>query len=173
MTGLLQTDAAINPGNSGGPLVDRSGRLLGINTAGVRLAEAENVSFAIAIDEALPVIAKIRKAPPESEAWLGIAYSSVDSESAAVQLGLDGTVRGAAVTVVYPGGPAEKADLAVGDVVIAADDVPVELGRRPQRGDRQPRPRRRARSGGDRHGRAQARHRRRRQEGARRATVGA
>jgi S1-C subfamily serine protease len=126
LTGLLQTDAAINPGNSGGPLVDRSGRLLGINTAGVRLAEAENVSFAIAIDEALPVIAKIRQAPPESDVWLGIAYSSVDSESAAVQLGLDGTVRGAAVTVVYPGGPAEKADLAVGDVVIAADDRPVD-----------------------------------------------
>ena len=125
LTGLLQTDAAINPGNSGGPLVDRSGRLLGINTAGIRLAEAENVSFAIAIDEALPVIAKIRKAPPDTEAWLGIAYSSVDSESAAVQLGLDGSVRGAAVTVVYPGGPAAKADLAVGDVVIAADDVPV------------------------------------------------
>ena len=91
LTGLLQTDAAINPGNSGGPLVDRSGRLLGVNTAGVRLAEAENVSFAIAIDEALPVIAKIRQAPPESDVWLGIAYSSVDSESAAVQLGLDGT----------------------------------------------------------------------------------
>jgi S1-C subfamily serine protease len=126
LTGLLQTDAAINPGNSGGPLVDRSGRLLGINTAGVRLAEAENVSFAIAIDEALPVIAKIRKAPPDTDAWLGIAYSSVDSESAAVQLGLDGTVRGAAVTVVYPGGPAAKADLAVGDVIIAADDVPVD-----------------------------------------------
>jgi S1-C subfamily serine protease len=126
LTGLLQTDAAINPGNSGGPLVDRSGRLLGINTAGVRLAEAENVSFAIAIDEALPVIARIRQAPPASESWLGIAYSSVDSESAAVQLGLDGTVRGAAVTVVYPGGPAEKVDLAVGDVVIAADDVPVD-----------------------------------------------
>jgi putative serine protease PepD len=126
LTGLLQTDAAINPGNSGGPLVDRSGRLLGINTAGVRLAEAENVSFAIAIDEALPVIAKIRRAPPDTEAWLGIAYSSVDSESAAVQLGLDGSVRGAAVTVVYPGGPAEKADLAVGDVVIAADDVPID-----------------------------------------------
>ena len=62
LTGLLQTDAAINPGNSGGPLVDRLGRLVGINTAGVRLAEAENVSFAIAIDEALPVIARIRNA---------------------------------------------------------------------------------------------------------------
>ena len=126
LTGLLQTDAAINPGNSGGPLVDRSGRLLGINTAGVRLADAENISFAIAIDEALPVIDRIRKEPPSSKAWLGIAYSSVDSESAAVQLGLDGSVRGAAVTVVYPGGPAAKADLAVGDVIIVADDRPVD-----------------------------------------------
>ena len=74
LTGLLQTDAAINPGNSGGPLVDRSGRLVGINTAGVRLAEAENISFAIAIDEALPVIEEIRAEPPATEAWLGIAY---------------------------------------------------------------------------------------------------
>ena len=105
LTGLLQTDAAINPGNSGGPLVDRLGRLVGINTAGVRLAEAENVSFAIAIDGALPVIERIRNETPATEAWLGIAFNSVDSDAAAVQLGLDASVRGAAVTVVYPGGP--------------------------------------------------------------------
>jgi len=125
LTGLLQTDAAINPGNSGGPLVDRSGRLVGINTAGIRDADTENIGFAIAIDEALPVIDRISKAPPATQAWLGIAYSSVDSESAAVQLGLDSSTRGAAVTVVYPGGPADKANLAVGDVIIAADDVPI------------------------------------------------
>jgi S1-C subfamily serine protease len=126
LTGLLQTDAAINPGNSGGPLVDRLGRLVGINTAGVRLAEAENVSFAIAIDEALPVIEQIRNQTPASRAWLGIAFGSVESDAAAVQLGLDASVRGAAVTVVYPGGPGEDADLAVGDVIIAADDVPID-----------------------------------------------
>ncbi|HWL32823.1 MAG TPA: trypsin-like peptidase domain-containing protein [Gaiellaceae bacterium] len=125
LTGLLQTDAAINPGNSGGPLVDRSGRLVGINTAGIRNADTENIGFAIAIDEALPVIARISDAPPATEAWLGIAFSSVDSESAAVQLGLDSSTRGAAVTVVYPGGPGDKADMAVGDVIIAADDVPI------------------------------------------------
>jgi S1-C subfamily serine protease len=125
LTGLLQTDAAINPGNSGGPLVDRSGRLVGINTAGIRDADTENIGFAIAIDEALPVIDRISEAPPATQAWLGIAYSSVDSESAAVQLGLDSSTRGAAVTEVYPGGPADKADLAVGDVIIAADDVPI------------------------------------------------
>ena len=126
LTGLLQTDAAINPGNSGGPLVDRQGRLVGINTAGVRLAEAENVSFAIAIDEALPVIARIRKQTPTTTTWFGVAFNSVDTDSAAVQLGLDASVRGAAITVVYPGGPGEDADLAVGDVIIAADDVPID-----------------------------------------------
>jgi S1-C subfamily serine protease len=125
LTGLLQTDAAINPGNSGGPLVDRSGRLVGINTAGIRNADTENIGFAIAIDEALPVIAQISDAPPETDTWLGIAFSSVDSETAAVQLGLDSSTRGAAVTVVYPGGPADKANMAVGDVIIAADDVPI------------------------------------------------
>ena len=125
LTGLLQTDAAINPGNSGGPLVDRSGRLVGINTAGIRNADTENIGFAIAIDGALPVIAQISDAPPTTEAWLGIAYSSVDSESAAVQLGLDSSTRGAAVTEVYPGGPGDSADLAVGDVIVAADDVPI------------------------------------------------
>ena len=125
LTGLLQTDAAINPGNSGGPLVDRSGRLVGINTAGIRNADTENIGFAIAIDGALPVIAQISDAPPTTQAWLGIAYSSVDSETAAVQLGLDSSTRGAAVTEVYPGGPGDKADLAVGDVIVAADDVPI------------------------------------------------
>jgi len=126
LTGLLQTDAAINPGNSGGALVDRLGRLVGINTAGVRLAEAENVSFAIAIDGALPVLERIRNQTPATQAWLGIAFGSIDSDASAVQLGLDASVRGAAVTVVYPGGPGEDADLAVGDVIIAADDLPID-----------------------------------------------
>jgi S1-C subfamily serine protease len=126
LTGLLQTDAAINPGNSGGALVDRRGRLVGINTAGVRLPEAENVGFAIAIDGALPVIARIRNETPTTQTWLGIAFNSVDTDAAAVQLGLDASIRGAAITAVYPGGPGAEADLAVGDVIIAADDVPID-----------------------------------------------
>ena len=125
LTGLLQTDAAINPGNSGGPLVDRAGRLVGINTAGIREDGTEGIGFAIAIDGALPIIDELSRGAPTTEAWLGISFSSVDSESAAVQLGLDSSTRGAAVTAVYPGGPGAKADLAVGDVIIAADDVPI------------------------------------------------
>ena len=125
LTGLLQTDAAINPGNSGGPLVDRAGRLVGINTAGIREDGTEGIGFAIAIDGALPVIDELSRGAPSSEGWLGISFSSVASESAAVQLGLDSSTRGAAVTAVYAGGPGAKADLAVGDVIIAADDVPI------------------------------------------------
>ena len=56
LVGVLQTDAAINPGNSGGPLIDAEGRLVGINTAGASAASAENIGFAISIDEALPII---------------------------------------------------------------------------------------------------------------------
>jgi S1-C subfamily serine protease len=56
MEGLLQTDAAINPGNSGGPVIDSAGRLIGISTAAAYAASAENIGFAIAIDEAVPVV---------------------------------------------------------------------------------------------------------------------
>jgi S1-C subfamily serine protease len=125
LTGLLQTDAAINPGNSGGALVDRLGRLIGINTAAARSQDAQNVGFAIAIDGALPVIEEIRQTPPESRAWFGAAFGSVDTNDAAIQLGLDAATRGAVVTVVYPGEPGEKAGLEVGDVITVADDVPI------------------------------------------------
>ena len=56
LTGLLQTDAAINPGNSGGALIDSDCRLIGINTAAASASSAENIGFAVAIDEALPII---------------------------------------------------------------------------------------------------------------------
>ena len=59
MSGLLQTDAAINPGNSGGALLDGAGRLIGINTAAASAASAENIGFAISIDEALPTVQNI------------------------------------------------------------------------------------------------------------------
>ena len=124
LRGLLQTDAAINPGNSGGPLVDLSGRLVGINTAVARLMDAENIGFAISIEEALPVIERIRR-PAAARAWFGVAVGSVESDAAAVRLGLDPSVRGVVVSAVYDGQPAAKAGIVVGDVIVGVDGVPV------------------------------------------------
>jgi len=121
LEGLLQTDAAINPGNSGGALVDRAGRLIGINSAAATQGTAENVGFAIAIDEALPVIAEIRREPAAARAWLGAATSSVETDAAAAQLGLDPSTRGVLVTEVFEGGPAAKAGVVEGDLIVTAD----------------------------------------------------
>jgi S1-C subfamily serine protease len=121
LEGLLQTDAAINPGNSGGALVDRAGRLVGINTAAARGGTAENIGFAIAIDGARPVIDEIRTEPQASRAWLGAGTASVESEAAAVALGLDPSTRGVRVTEVYEGGPAARAGLEPGDVIVALE----------------------------------------------------
>jgi putative serine protease PepD len=125
LEGLLQTDAAINPGNSGGALVDRAGRLVGINTAGARGGETENIGFAIAIDGARPVIDGIRAEPQATRAWLGAGIASVESDAAAVALGLDPSTRGVRVTDVYEGGPAARAGLEPGDVIVALDGRPI------------------------------------------------
>ncbi len=119
LEGLLQTDAAINPGNSGGALVDRAGRLIGINTA--RAGLADNIGFAIAIDEALPVIDRLRTTPVGSQAWLGAGLASVESDGAAAALGLDPAIRGVRVVEVFRGGPAADAGLELGDVIVALD----------------------------------------------------
>jgi S1-C subfamily serine protease len=125
LEGLLQTDAAINPGNSGGALVDRAGRLVGINTAAGRGDAAENIGFAIEIDAALPIIEEIRSEPEATRAWLGISISSVESDAAAVALGLDPSTRGVRLTDVFQGGPAARAELVPGDVIVALDGAPI------------------------------------------------
>jgi serine protease Do len=119
LQGLLQTDAAINPGNSGGPLVDAGGKLIGINTVAAR--SAENVGFAIAIDEARPVIDEIRSKPAAQRAWLGATFDSIDTAAAAVQIGLAPGTRGAAVIAVFADSPASKAGLREGDVVVSIE----------------------------------------------------
>ena len=119
LEGLLQTDAAINPGNSGGALVDSAGNLIGINT--IAAAGAENIGFAIAIDGARSVIDQIRSKPAGRQAWIGVTFDSIGSSAAAVQIGLQPDVRGAAVVAVFADSPASKAGLREGDVVVAVD----------------------------------------------------
>jgi S1-C subfamily serine protease len=119
LEGLLQTDAAINPGNSGGPLIDTAGRVVGINT--VAASSAENVGFAISIDEARPVIDEIRSKPADKRAWMGVTFDSIDSAASAVQIGLAPEIRGSAVIAVFTDSPASKAGLREGDVIVAID----------------------------------------------------
>jgi S1-C subfamily serine protease len=114
----IQTDAAINPGNSGGPLVDLSGRVVGINTAGAG-GQAENIGFAIAIDAAERTIASAIANPSAPVAYLGVVTQDV-SPSLAFQLGLQ-VQSGAYVVDVSPGGPAEKAGVQPGDVIVGFD----------------------------------------------------
>jgi S1-C subfamily serine protease len=123
LRGLLQTDAAINPGNSGGALVDARGRLIGINTVGD--TRAQNIGFAIAIDGARSVIDEIRTRPADRRAWIGVTFDSVDSASAAVQIGLPPDTRGAGAVAVFSGSPAARAGLHEGDVVVAIGGRPV------------------------------------------------
>src|SRR5207237_4997804 len=76
-THVIQTDAAINPGNSGGPLVNLAGQVVGIDTAGAQ--QAENIGFAIAIDEARPTIDRAIANPSAPVAYLGVTTVDVTS----------------------------------------------------------------------------------------------
>jgi serine protease Do len=122
--GVIQTDAAINPGNSGGPLVDLNGQVVGVNTAGVQAAAAENIGFAIAIDRARPVIEDAVEEPATLQAYLGVTTESVTPASQA-QLDLPVNA-GAIVTSLAPGAPAEEAEIEVGDVIVAIADQAVD-----------------------------------------------
>jgi serine protease Do len=126
---IIQTDAAINPGNSGGPLVDLNGEVVGINTAGAGAASAENIGFAIQIDAAKPTILDAVADPNEPVAYLGVG--SVDADNPQVQFEFDPAVdQGALLASIAPGGPAERAGIRVGDVVVGFDGEAVDGARR-------------------------------------------
>lgn len=123
LVGLLQTDAAINPGNSGGALLDLNGRLVGINTAVA--GSAENIGFAIAIDEAMPIINEIITEPPAQQGWLGVQLAPITSSALALEVGVPPDTRGALVFGLIPDGPADQAGLEEGEVVTAIDGEPL------------------------------------------------
>lgn len=128
LEGVLQTDAAINPGNSGGALVDRSGQLVGINTAAASAGFAENIGFAISIDSALPVIEQILEEPPEKRAWLGVSIADLNPTTAVQPPfeGVDPDTEGAGLVQVFQGGPADEAGLRAGEVITRVEDTVVD-----------------------------------------------
>jgi serine protease Do len=122
---LIQTDAAINPGNSGGPLVDASGRVIGINTA--IIGDAQSIGFAIAINGLRDLIDDLAELDEQPIAFLGVLTTPVDQ--APEDVGVDA---GAYVVEVTDGTGASDAGIEAGDVITAVDgeDVtaPVDVG---------------------------------------------
>ena len=114
---FLQTDAAINQGNSGGPLLNLKGEVVGINSA-IR-ANANNIGFAIPINMVKELLPSLLRDGKVSRSGLGVRVDPVN-ESEATRLGRPDR-KGALVKMVSPGGGAERAGLAVGDVILAFD----------------------------------------------------
>jgi serine protease DegQ len=105
---FIQTDAAINPGNSGGALIDTAGRLIGINTAILSSGGgSEGIGFAIPVDLVQQVVASLVKTGRVNRGYLGVS-----TEPAARGR------KGAMIVAVQRGGPADRAGLAPGDVVV-------------------------------------------------------
>ena len=122
---FIQTDAAINPGNSGGALVDMDGRLIGINTAIFsKSGGSHGIGFAIPSNMVRLVVQSALKGGKVQRPWLGAALQTVTPDIAE-SLGL-ATPSGALVAKVHAKGPAAKAGLKAGDVVVSVDDKPVQ-----------------------------------------------
>ena len=118
---LIQTDASINPGNSGGPLLDLTGKVVGINTANI--PGAQSIGFAIPVNTAKTVLEDIVKHGRVTRPWLGVIGIDVSRElSRRFGLTVDA---GVMVMRVIPESPAERADLQSGDVVVAIADTRV------------------------------------------------
>jgi S1-C subfamily serine protease len=121
---IIQTDAAINPGNSGGALVDRNGRLIGINTAilaTVRAGEMpgfQGVGFAISARDAISIADELIAHGLVRHARLGIQGGTITPRDAE-QLGVEAT-EGVYVDRLQDGGPAEEAGVQPGDIIIRA-----------------------------------------------------
>jgi S1-C subfamily serine protease len=121
---VIQTDAALNPGNSGGPLVNSRAEVIGVNTATIR--PAQGICFAIAINTAIFVAGKLLK-----DGYIRRGYIGVEAQTAKV---LRAVVRfhdlpadtGALVLSAEENGPAYKAGLRPGDVIVMMDGKPVD-----------------------------------------------
>src|SRR5439155_196329 len=125
---FIQTDASINPGNSGGPLVDQDGRVVGINAAIVSPAGGNvGIGFAVPIALARWVVDQIREHGAVVRGWVGVAIQAVTPDLAR-SFGLHGA-EGALVADVTSGGPAAKAGIARGDVIVRWGDRRVQHSR--------------------------------------------
>lgn len=125
---LIQSDVAVNPGNSGGPLINMRGEVIGINSQIATLSGAYNgISFAVPIDEVMRVADQLKTTGKVTRGRLGVQIAEV-TRDVAESLGL-GKARGAEVSMVEAGGPAEKGGIKVGDIILKFNGQPIETTR--------------------------------------------
>ncbi len=122
---FIQTDVAVNPGNSGGPLLDLSGQVVGINSQIIsRSGGFMGISLAIPIDEAMEVAAQLKQSGKVTRGRIGVQIGEV-SKDVAQASGLDNQ-EGAMVSRVAPDGPAEKAGITAGDIILSFGGKKIE-----------------------------------------------
>ena len=122
---FIQTDASINRGNSGGPMFNLDGQVIGINTAIFSPSGGSvGIGFSIPANLAKPVIDQLKEFGRARRGWLGVRIQTV-TEELADSLGLS-KPHGALVANLTEGGPAEKAKVMVGDVILSFDGKPIE-----------------------------------------------
>src|SRR5438093_3821277 len=113
--GMIQTDAAINPGNSGGPLANALGEVVGVNSSIFTSSGGSvGIGFAIPIERALRVADELRRFGKVRRAWVGLDVAGAEDLRGWKRVG------GLPVTQVAAGGPAGRAGLAAGDVLVSA-----------------------------------------------------
>jgi serine protease Do len=123
---MIQTDAAINGGNSGGPLVNSMGEIIGMNTLIFTAGTQGNIGlgFAIPINKVKQIVDVLKaNGKIDRDFEIGMRIQSID-ESIAKYYDLKRT-RGVIITKIYPGTPADKADLQVGDIILKIEDFQI------------------------------------------------
>jgi S1-C subfamily serine protease len=128
ISNVIQTDAAINPGNSGGPLIDATGRVIGINSqiaTGGSGGGNVGIGFAVPVNTAKQIVPQLKDSGSVKRAYLGITGQTIDRSLDRLNLS---TTSGVLVQTVQSGSPAAKAGLRGGDASATLDGSELRLG---------------------------------------------